>query len=178
MRSQGFSAWKLLWFAGRIEELKAAEWGNRLGDPGLAGLIRVAGRESSAMSFGLCRLVFAARETEAMREPYAGLPFMLGQTEATDWPLMPICLHQGVPFLIVKGRLVGGQPEDGADYLAYCLKFCRREPQSIRKPGEELRSIAQDFVRHGPWRRPLMDDEESFILAQTEEPPENEMWRW
>lgn len=72
----------------------------------------------------LCRMLFVPRQNQQFRNPMLGLPLHLGMTKMENWPLTPIEIVDGVPFLIVRGYLLAGHAESGAQYLDYCLENC------------------------------------------------------
>ena len=77
--------------------------------------------EQAHYTYALCRMLFKAAEGETFREP------MLGQSvHVTDgqWPLSPIKMQNGVPFVIAAAYNLGGTPESPLSYLIYCLVAC------------------------------------------------------
>jgi hypothetical protein len=77
----------------------------------------------------LCRMLFTARPGAEFRRPGLGAAFFFSGTDSVDadyknWPLEPIDLVDGVPFLIVWGYTVDGSPELPSEYLAYCIEKC------------------------------------------------------
>lgn len=73
----------------------------------------------------LCRMLFRRRRGSdyAFRSPAIGVPAFIRGTE-DDWPLWPIELVEGVPFMIVWGYTIGGLPESDESYLHYCEVNC------------------------------------------------------
>jgi hypothetical protein len=69
-------------------------------------------------------MLFEARDGGAFRRPMIGAPnFIAGALE--NWPLEPIALSDGLPFLVVRGYALGGKAESPSQYVAYCLSHCR-----------------------------------------------------
>ncbi|HYV37087.1 MAG TPA: hypothetical protein VE988_15380 [Gemmataceae bacterium] len=74
--------------------------------------------------FILCRMLFTAKANQEFRSPALGQPHFLDGTKFTDWPLTPITIVDGVPFLIVYGYSLNGKPERADGYLEDCIKNC------------------------------------------------------
>jgi hypothetical protein len=72
----------------------------------------------------LCRMLFKAKKGAGFRRAEVGGPFLVGGTNITDWPLEPIALVEGIPFLIAEGYILGGEAERPSDYLDYCIEKC------------------------------------------------------
>src|SRR5262249_1609577 len=76
--------------------------------------------------FPLCQMLFEAKDRMAIRRPGIGSPAFVGPQGAySQWPLEPITLRDDVPILIVRGYMLGGEPESPDSYLDYCLANCR-----------------------------------------------------
>src|SRR5262245_47911083 len=56
----------------------------------------------------LCRMLFKAKEGKPFRRPAMGGATFFGGTSYADWPLEPIELVDGVPFLISGSYRIGG----------------------------------------------------------------------
>src|SRR5262245_44214058 len=73
----------------------------------------------------ICRMLFKkAGPGSDFRAPFLGDPAFLGGTAQSDWPLSPVEIVSGIPFLIVKGYSRKGRPESQSAYLEYCLENC------------------------------------------------------
>ncbi|MDR0902638.1 MAG: hypothetical protein LBM92_07715, partial [Opitutaceae bacterium] len=82
----------------------------------------------------LCRMLFVARPGGVFRAPMIGgqLPWPgsdKSRDGRTDWPLLPIALSDGIPFLVTWGLLPGGTPETAAHYIDYCAAGCDWNPR-------------------------------------------------
>lgn len=77
-----------------------------------------------------------------------------------DWPMLPICLSEGVPFLLGSGYVSAGKgPESGVDYLSYCKnngKF-RQQPYPIPTRREAERAVTSLFASE-KWRNLKWED--------------------
>jgi hypothetical protein len=75
--------------------------------------------------FILCRMLFTQRGGAGFRGPGLGQDLFIG-CDCTNygWPLEPIELVDGVPFLISKGYLLAGIAESPEQYLDYCETNC------------------------------------------------------
>ncbi len=73
----------------------------------------------------LCRLLFKAKKGSDFRHQLVGAVGFLGGTSYDDWPLAPITVVDGVPFLVpMNFHFLAGAPESDKDYLKYCMKEC------------------------------------------------------
>jgi hypothetical protein len=117
--------------------------------------------------FILCRMLFTARPGKEFRRPLIGAPSLLGGTIPKGWPLEPIELVDGVPFLIVRGYMLGGEAEPPESYLEYCLRNCdwRRERFAPRSPEAKRKALAK-LLASPKWKRSLEDRERQFLSAQ------------
>jgi hypothetical protein len=149
-------------------QLQWSRWGNELA---IGEFMRIAVLQdpSRATAIALCRLLFRSKTGEPLRPPSLGEPGFLGGTTSKDWPLEPIHLYRGVPFLIVNDWALAGLAEQANWYLAHCLLHgVWNETRYVVMEQVEIDAIAHDFVVNGPWKRSLTDAEESFLLAQTQ----------
>jgi hypothetical protein len=95
----------------------------------------------------LCRMLFTSKPGSEFRRPLLGAPEFIGagpwspwtgDANLHDWPLEPIALVDGVPFLIVGGYWGTGVAEPPEQYLRYCLEECAWSTYQF-----ELKSDAQ-----------------------------------
>ncbi|MFO0969630.1 MAG: hypothetical protein U0793_29070 [Gemmataceae bacterium] len=115
----------------------------------------------------LCRMLFTAKPKGEFRRPLLGGPDFLGGTVAADWPLEPIEIIDGIPFLIVRGYNLGGKPESAASYLAMCMSECdwQTAPFNARTRGDKQKALGKLFASR-KWRRPLSEEEKEFLASQ------------
>lgn len=121
----------------------------------------------SEQLFVLCRMLFVRRGTSEFRRPMIGEAGFLADTTYADWPLEPIELVDGVPFVIAGGYSLGGEPESPESYLRYCMSDCdwitfRYREQSC----VEMRSALAKLVASPKWRRPLKQEECRHLAEQ------------
>ena len=90
----------------------------------LEKLQAMARGETADQVFILCRMLFTNRPGSDFRGPGLGQADFPDATFKSDWPLEPIALVDGVPFLLVQGYTVNGVSESGAEYLDYCEAHC------------------------------------------------------
>jgi len=115
----------------------------------------------------LCRMLFTERANSEFRRPKIGGASFLGDTDYPDWPLEPIELVDGVPFLITQGYLVFGWPEPADEYLRYCMANCDWNTTRFREPTvTEKRNALGKLLASEKWRRPLNAEERRFLSAQ------------
>lgn len=137
----------------------------------LADLARVMDRDIEGRRvIVLCRMLFRARADGEFRRPGIGGPCFLGLGEdCRDWPLEPIELVDGVPFLIVRGYTLGGYPEPAKMYLDYCLQNCDWNTEVFKpKTAEEKRKALVKLVESPRWKEPLTDEAKKVLASQIE----------
>src|SRR5262245_10457955 len=73
-------------------------------DKANAVLLQLAkNRDQDNQVIVLCRMLYTPKANGAFRRPLIGAAHFLGGTDYKDWPLEPIELVDGVPFLITRG---------------------------------------------------------------------------
>ncbi len=116
----------------------------------------------------LCRMLFCKKATASFRAPRVGKPVYLGKTTDDDWPLSPTELVDGVPFFIVSGYQLGGDPETSHTYLKYCLENCDWSDTRFDTINDKkIDKALQKLLASGKWKTPLTDDERQFLISQT-----------
>ena len=133
-------------------------------------LLELAGRDGwpHTRTVTLCRMLFKAKRGSIFEPPaIGGVWFCPGGTTAEDWPLQPIAIVDGVPFRIAGAYVLGGHPEDPADYVAYCVKECdwndfKYEPKSM----EQKKKALEDLYKLPKLKGKLTDDDKEFLEAQ------------
>jgi hypothetical protein len=119
--------------------------------------------------FALCRMLFERRAKGEFRRPMIGAAGFLGDTDYADWPLEPIELVDGVPFLITNGYKVGGEPESPESYLRYCMENCDWSTARFREPSAgDMREALSKLISYQKWKRRLNSHEKDFLAAQIE----------
>jgi hypothetical protein len=134
-----------------LQALVPQERANRLQD---------MARARSYEVFPLCRMLFEAKDGDVFRRPMLGGAEFITGTYA-DWPLEPITLSDGIPFLVVRGYMIAGLPESPGQYLAYCLAHCQWTQRKyiaatsaeIGQALERLMSANSGLRVHADWLR-------------------------
>jgi len=117
----------------------------------------------------LCRMLFCKRGTSEFRRPQIGGARFLGDTDYPDWPLEPIELVDGVPFLITHGYNLSGVPEASDAYLQYCMTNCDWSTIRFREPtAQQKRDALTKLVASSKLKQPLNTYERDFLSAQIE----------
>ena len=112
----------------------------------------------------LCRMLFEARPKQEFRRPFVGGPVFVARD--SKWPLEPIAIVDEVPFLIVRGYRLGGQPEPASNYLDYCLKNCAWTTRRYRRDDKQTLSAAlEKLVKSQP---ALGERGRSYLSKQVE----------
>ncbi len=115
----------------------------------------------------LCRMLFES--DGEMRRPLMGGAVFPGNTTYDDWPAEPIEIVQNIPFLIVRGYMLGGLPEQAIDYLEYCTLQCTWRDEVYSMPSEsELLTSLNKMLDSDKWQTPLTADETQFFQDQTD----------
>ena len=130
-------------------------------------------------TFLLCRMLFQARRKSEFRAPYRGSGWLLGcdghfgafNLPEERWPLYPLVVVDGVPFLVVRtGGWEGmGMPETSEKYLDYCLGECDwcKTQYHVRSAREKQHALRR-LVSLKAWDRPLNAWEKNYLSAQIE----------
>jgi hypothetical protein len=117
----------------------------------------------------LCRMLFKKRPSEQFRRPLVGEAVFIGGTGYSDWPLEPIELVDGVPFLITRGYLLAGKPESDDQYLSYCGTHADWTDVQYAVPTKQQEQAAlAKLVASPKWKMPLSDEEHKFLARQIE----------
>jgi hypothetical protein len=107
----------------------------------------------------LCRMLFCQREKVVFRSPRFGVPIYLdGLTKDTHWPLSPIEVVDGVPFLVVRRYMRAGEAEPSAHYVQFCIENC--DWSSVRFSRVDEIAVAaslRKMLASSKWEAPLSD---------------------
>jgi hypothetical protein len=115
----------------------------------------------------LCRLLFTRKADGEFRRPRIGAANYLGDTENEDWPLAPIELIDGVPFLIATGYRGTGVPESAESYLRYCIKNCEWNSYQFKaQTMQDKQKALEKLLASRKWRSQLCEEEKSFLASQ------------
>jgi hypothetical protein len=113
----------------------------------------------------LCRMLFTSKKGGTFRRPMLGQPDFIG--DSVDWPLEPIALVDGIPFLITTGYSLRGVPELGSQYLAYCIQEC--EWSNVKfgpKTDAEKTAALNKLLRSERFKEKLSPSERQFLAGQ------------
>jgi hypothetical protein len=124
-------------------------------------------RGAEAQVIILCRMLFTARPASDFRRPRIGAASFFGGTDYSDWPLEPVELVDGVPFLVTRGYRLGGLAELAEWYLSYCETSC--DWSSFRyaiKSESQTRDALSQLLSSPKWKTPLDADERRFFTDQ------------
>jgi hypothetical protein len=126
-------------------------------------------RQSHGQAIILCRMLFEKRDGEEYRRPYLGDAVFMGGTNYSDWPLEPITLVDGIPFLITKGYILGGLPESDAAYVDYSVARATWTAFRFTVPTKKQEHAALTKVLFLPkWKKPLTEEERGMLAGQLE----------
>jgi len=104
-------------------------------------------------AFVLCRMLFTPKEgkrtekqSTTFRRPGIGAAVYVGAKSipgnVAEWPLEPIELIDGVPFLITKGYYMQGQAELPTEYIKYCIQNCDWNSVAFKPKSEHEKKAA------------------------------------
>jgi hypothetical protein len=162
LQSAKYKAGPYITTAARLQEMGR--------EPACQALLQAAhtNRESQQIIV-LCRMLFTKRSSSEFRRPLIGGAHFFGDTDYPHWPLEPIELVDGVPFLITQGYVLGGVPEPADAYLQYCMTNCDWSTIRFREPtAKQKRDALVKLVASSKWKRPLDSYERAFLWAQIE----------
>jgi hypothetical protein len=115
----------------------------------------------------LCRMLFRSKKGSAFRPPTIGLPRYFGGSDAKDWPLEPIEIVDGVPFMIATGHLIAGYREKPDTYVKYCIEEADWSDTQFAPVTAEVQQKALAKLLASPkWKRPLTVNERAFLESQ------------
>ena len=119
--------------------------------------------------FVLCRMLFTQRGTNEFRLPHYYNAYYIEYVP--EFKLAPIELVDGIPFLLTArwGGGDGGGPENGENYLRYCMSSCDWNTDAFREATAKQKSDAlAKFVSSNKLKQPLTDSQKKFLSAQIE----------
>ncbi len=115
----------------------------------------------------LCRMLFTRRPGSGFRRPLIGGASFSGGTDYGDWPLEPIEVTDGVPFLITRGYMGSGVPETDEKYLRYCETNCAWSDYRYSiKTEQQKRDALAKLLTSPKWKTPLNPFESQFFTDQ------------
>ena len=115
----------------------------------------------------LCRMLFMAKPNNEFRRARVG--YSIHPTTG-DWPLDPIEMVEGVPFLIETGRLLAGLPEPPGKYVDYCIKNCDWNTYQFKPKSEEEKQKALEKLLAMPKLQMIHAADREFLAAQIDRP--------
>jgi hypothetical protein len=117
----------------------------------------------------LSRMLFKKRPGEQFTRPFIGGALFMGGTDYSDWPLEPIELVDGIPFVISRGYLIAGKPENDDEYVRYCETHADWSDLQYAVPTKQQEQAAlAKLVTSPKWKIPLTDKERELLSRQIE----------
>ena len=121
------------------------------------------------MAIILSRMLFKKRAGEQFTRPSIGGALFMGGTDYSDWPLEPIELIDGVPFVISRGYVIGGKPENDDEYVGYCETHADWSELQYAVPTKQQEQAAlATLVTSQKWKIPLTNKERELLSRQIE----------
>jgi hypothetical protein len=137
-------------------------------EAGLARLREIAqDKRETVSAILLCRMLFTERKGSDFGAPNLGNPIYLGGTTSSDWPLDPITLVDGIPFLITNGYYIAGTPTPELAYLQYSES--NADWSTFRfsiKTKEQERGALFKLINSSKWRTPLPETQQQYLARQ------------
>jgi hypothetical protein len=117
----------------------------------------------------LSRMLFKKRPGEQFVRPLIGGALFMGGTDYSDWPLEPIELVDGVPFVISRGYFIAGRPENDDEYIRYCEAHADWSNFQYIVPTKQQEQAALARLLTSPkWKISLTDKERELLSRQIE----------
>lgn len=115
----------------------------------------------------LCRMLYKNSAGADFRPPGSGATKFLGGTSPDDWPLEPIELVDGVPFVVAMDGSLAGALERDEVYLDYCETNCVwSDFQYALKTAKEERVALAKLLGSSRWKRTLRQEEVDYLSGQ------------
>jgi len=126
----------------------------------------------------LCRMLFVPRQGSDFEKPGLGGTIVLGDhpkpSSSADsvfkkWPLEPIEIVDGIPFVVVWGLVYEGWVDPGGTerYVRYCATNCDWSNTQFRaKTKEQKEAALKKLISSSKWERPLEQGERDFLKGQ------------
>ena len=100
----------------------------------------------------LCRLAFDPAPGAVLPPLLAGVPDVVVPEDAeAEWPRFPLALVDDVPFLLVRGYLVGGLAEPPAEHVERCTRAGQLRTRPL-SPAPPLAAVAA-LLGSDAWER-------------------------
>jgi hypothetical protein len=130
-------------------------------------LHEMANERADARVIVLCRMLFVPRPGSVFRAPALGGPQFLGGSVSSDWPLQPIEVVDGLPFLITTGYFLAGKAESDEQYLQYCeANGDWSDYRYTLKTSQQKQRALGTLLASNKWNRALAASEQEFLVDQ------------
>lgn len=114
----------------------------------------------------LCRMLFVPQAGDKFRCPSMGSASFLGKTTATDWPLEPIEIVDGIPFCVVWGYSLSEISRPDV-YLNYCVEQCVWNNYAYGpKSDEEKQAALEKLLKSSKWQGNLEAIDRDYLESQ------------
>ena len=115
----------------------------------------------------LCRMLFRAKPKGTFRRAGIGAWGFVGKRDSDDWPLEPIAIVDGVPFLVADGAMLGGLPKAPTSYVQYCVEECDWNDFKFKAKTKDEKKKALDSLLSSPQLKGQLEDgNQEFLEAQ------------
>lgn len=104
----------------------------------------------------LCRMLFITRGESHFPEPSLDTTKFIGGTSEIDWPLYPITMIDGVPFVVMGNYALNGQRLPAYSYVMNCFHFCDWNPYQYKsKTTEQKQAALKKLLASTKWKGEL-----------------------
>jgi CubicO group peptidase (beta-lactamase class C family) len=115
----------------------------------------------------LCRMLFQPKENSEFSRPNVSRSTYAGGTDEKDWPLDPIEIIDGIPFVIVRGYRLTGMPASGELHLKYCISKCEwNDFKYEHKTQDQKQKALEKLLSSKKWKSELEDHEKEIFKSQ------------
>lgn len=86
-----------------------------------------------------------------------GQPDLEEPEDPTLLPLIPLCIHRDIPFLLIGGYRIGGEGQPSIEYVELCARDCEIRSTPLIPANDPLASV-DEFLESEVWRMLNPDD--------------------
>ena len=115
-------------------------------------------------------MLFTAKPGKTFAGPPIGAANCIAATSDKDWPLDPIEIVDGVPFLVAGGYNLGGVRGKPTQYVEYCLNNCDWNPYQFKPKTPEEQRKALEKLLATPGLKGIWPEAKEFLAAQIDRP--------
>lgn len=92
-----------------------------------------------------------------------GAPDLKEPQDPSLFPIFPLHLVEGIPFLLIGGYVLGGEAMPPMDYIAWCARHCALRPEPLGATDDPVAAINR-FLATSAWRQLAPSDYHDRML--------------